>query len=273
MTTSSLPFAGRVAIVTGAGSGIGRDTAALLASQGAIVGINDARAQAAQETVELIQGAGGQAFAIPGDASSPVDVARNIDAALQAHGHIDVLVNNAGVIDYGPPEDITPERWQHVMNVNVNGVFLWSQGVAVRSMIPSRRGAIVNISSAAGLAGIPNNLAYVTSKHAVVGLTKALSVDWARHGIRVNCVCPGLTETAMVRETAAKNPAMWADRRRRVPMGRAAAPSEQAAAIVFLASDAASYIQGLIMNVDGGQMALFSGYSMPQDTPAVTAGS
>lgn len=255
-------FEEKVVVVTGAASGIGLHAAQRFAAEGAVVAVNDLRQDAAEAAAEAIRAKGGQAFALPGDVSDPAQVAANIDDVLGRHGRIDVLVNNAGMIDYGAATEVSAERWRRIQSVNTDGVFLWSQGVAVKSMIPRAAGAIVNVASTAGLAGIPQNVGYVASKHAVVGITKALAVEWSRLGVRVNCLCPGLTETEMVQAVAARNPAMWADRRQRVPSGRAATPDEQASAIAFLASDEASYVTGLVMNVDGGQMALFSGYSI-----------
>lgn len=256
-------FKGKVAVVTGAASGIGLHTARRLAAEGAIVVVNDLREDAAESAAEAIRIDGGTAFALRGDVSDPEQVRSNADEVMRRYGRIDVLVNNAGMIDYGPATEVAPERWRRIQSVNTDGMFFWCQAAAVSSMIPRAMGSIVNVASTAGLAGIPQNVGYVASKHAVIGVTKALAVEWSRMGVRVNCVCPGLTETEMVRTVAERNPSMWADRRKRIPVGRASAPEEQAAAIAFLASDEASYVTGLVMNVDGGQMALFSGYSLP----------
>jgi len=257
-------FEGKVCVITGAGSGIGLASAKLMAAEGGIVAINDLRAEAAEAAVASI---GGQAFAIPGDVSDPKQVAANVDAVLARHGRIDVLVNNAGLFDLGPADTLPLERWRRSIGVNLDGPFLWSQAAGVRSMIPRRQGVIVNVASPAGLAAIPDNIGYVSSKHGVVGLTKSLAVEWGRHGIRVNALCPGVTESEMVREFARADPKMFADRQKRIPIGRSAQPEEQARVIAFLASPESSYVNGLIMNVDGGMLALFSGYSINVEAP------
>jgi NAD(P)-dependent dehydrogenase (short-subunit alcohol dehydrogenase family) len=261
-------FQDQVCVVTGAASGIGLATAKLLASEGAIVAINDVRPELAEAGAQAVREAGGRAFAIPGDVSRIEDVHANVETVLAEHGHIDILVNNAGLFDVGPTESVSVERWRRSMGVNLDGTFFWAQAVAVRSMIPRRRGRIVNVSSPAGLAAIPNNIGYVASKHAVVGLTKSLAVEWGRHGIHVNALCPGVTESEMVRNFKAAEPVMFADRQKRIPIGRSAQPEEQAHAIAFLLSAEASYVNGLIMNVDGGMHALFAGYSIQVDPPA-----
>ena len=262
-------FKNQVCIVTGAGSGIGRATAHLLAAEGGIVAVNDVRDLPAEATAQSIRDAGGEAFAIAGDVSDFDQVQANLAVVLKRCGHVDVLVNNAGLFDIGPAESVTPERWRRSMAVNLDGSFYWAQAVATGSMIARRSGRIVNVSSPAGLAAIPNNIGYVASKHAVVGLTRSLAVEWGRHGIGVNALCPGVTESEMVQGFRAADPAMFADRLKRIPVGRSAQPEEQAEAIAFLASAQASYVNGLIMSVDGGMHALFAGYSLQVDAPAV----
>jgi len=260
-------FQDQVCVITGAGSGIGLATARLMASEGAIVAINDVRAEPAEAAAASIVAEGGRAFAIPGDVSDIEQVHANVDEVLRRHGRIDVLVNNAGLFDLGAAESVPIERWRRSIGVNLDGTFYWAQTVGARCMIPERRGAIVNVASPAGLAAIPDNIGYVSSKHAVVGLTKSLAVEWGRHGIRVNALCPGVTESEMVREFSRANPQMFADRQKRIPMGRSAQPQEQARVIAFLASADAAYVNGLIMNVDGGMLALFSGYSIQVERP------
>ena len=164
-------------------------------------------------------------------------------------------------------EAIPIDAWREVIAVNLDGTFYWSRAVAARSMIPRRTGVIVNVASLAGLVGIPNAAPYVASKHAVVGLTKALAIDWAQYNIRVNAVCPGMTWTNLSKADRARNPDMFVEREGRIPLGHAADPEEQAKAILFLASAEASHVHGSIMNVDGGS----SRYR--QDTPRRARGS
>lgn len=253
-------FQQKVVVVTGGASGIGLETAIQFASEGAIVALNDIDPTATETAASEIRSRGGQVLALPADVASAFAVEEAVDAVIRQFGQIDVLVNNAGIMLPGAADAITLDnQWRRCMTINVDGCFNWARAVATKSMIERRTGAIVNVASGAGMFGIPDNVGYVVSKHAVVGLTRSLAIDWARHNIRTNCVCPGLTETEMVRRSWSDNPAGLESRRRRTPMGRSASPQEQAAAILFLASEEASYVTGLIMNVDGGTHAMLSG--------------
>jgi NAD(P)-dependent dehydrogenase (short-subunit alcohol dehydrogenase family) len=186
-----------------------------------------------------------------------------VTAALEAGGALDVLVNNAGVFLPKPAEDYADQEWRQAMAVNLDGYFYLCRA-AGRQMIDAGAGSIVDVASPAGMNGIPENVAYVASKHGVVGLTRALAVEWARYGIRVNAVSPGFTETEMVKEFEQQNPGMLDGRKSRVLADRPVQVSEQAAMITFLASDDASYVSGLIANVDHGSLALYSGYAVPR---------
>jgi NAD(P)-dependent dehydrogenase (short-subunit alcohol dehydrogenase family) len=178
---------------------------------------------------------------------------------VKRFGRIDVLVNNAGLAFMAPASEY--REFERSVAVNLGGAFNWSQAVAVESMIPNRSGAIVNISSLAGLAAHPGDVGYIASKHGVIGLTKALALEWAEFGIRVNCVAPGITSSPTMRRVIDAEPIFMAERIARVPIGRVGQPEDQAQAILFLASDAAAYISGVTLPVDGGQMAMQSGYS------------
>jgi len=250
-------FQGRVAIVTGAGGGIGLATALRLAGEGASLAINDVDPAAAQAAVSSIQALGGAAIALPGDAADEALVEEAVDKTLQTYGRIDVLVNNAGISVVAPAEDFV--AWDRVMRTNLYSQFFWSKAVARAAMIPAGQGSIVNVASIAGLAAVPNQIGYVVSKHGIVGLTRSLAVEWGRHGIRVNCVCPGITATELTTGRGGMDPDRLKARVARVPMGRVGSADEQACSIVFLASDDASYVSGLIMTNDGGQIALHSG--------------
>lgn len=190
-------------------------------------------------------------------------VRSNVREILAEHGRIDVLVNNAATIAVEPAETVSIANWERVVAVNLNGVFLWAQAVAAESMIPNKDGVIINVASIAGMVASPHMASYIATKHAVVGLTKALAVEWGVRGIRVNALCPGLTETELVAAKRAENPAVFEGRERRIPLGRPATPDDQASAILYMASPDASSVHGLIMNVDGGQLAMSSGYALP----------
>lgn len=253
-------FKDRVAIVTGAGSGIGRITALLLARQGAVVAVNDLDQTAAEAVVAEIETQGGVAFAIQGDAADEAIALASATSIMRAHGRIDILVNNAGVSVVAPAEDFV--AWDRVVRTNLYSQFFWSKAVANAAMIPTGGGAIVNVASIAGLAAVPNQIGYVVSKHGVVGLTRSLAVEWGRYGIRVNCVCPGITATDLTTGPTGMDPERLKARVGRVPLGRMGTADEQAEAIAFLASDEASYLSGVILNNDGGQLALHSGVMM-----------
>lgn len=253
----AMRFDGRVAIVTGAGGGIGRTTALLLADRGAVVAVNDLDPSAAGAVVAEIEVRGGKGLVIVGDAADLTLVEEATAKVLNAFGRIDILVNNAGISVVAPAEDFV--AWDLVIRTNLYSQFYWSRAVAKAAMIRAERGAIVNVASIAGLAAVPNQIGYVVSKHGVVGLTRSLAVEWGRYGIRVNCICPGITATDMTTGPTGMDPERLKARVGRVPLGRMGTVEEQAEAIAFLASDQASYLSGVILNNDGGQLALHSG--------------
>jgi NAD(P)-dependent dehydrogenase (short-subunit alcohol dehydrogenase family) len=212
-----------------------------------------------------IQAAGGEAIGVAGDVSDEVQVRSNVAHVLDRMGRIDVLVNNAGIISRADSASVEAPSWRRVLAVNLDGVFFWSQAVAAAAMIPQRSGAIVNVASIAGMTGIPDSASYVASKHGVVGLTRALAVDWGQYNIRVNAVCPGITKTDLSAAARARHPEVYEARERRIPLGHAAEPEDQAHAILFLASADAASVHGLVMNVDGGSMAMASFHTAPRE--------
>ncbi|RJL31713.1 SDR family NAD(P)-dependent oxidoreductase [Bailinhaonella thermotolerans] len=245
-------LAGKVAIVTGGGSGIGRATALLFAREGAKVVVADIDADGAAATAAEI---GADGLAVPADVSDPADCERVVKSAVDGFGRLDVLFNNAGIIRRTTVLDLDAGEWDRVMAVNVRSVFLMCK-YAIPAM--TEGGSIVNTGSGWGLKGGGNAISYCASKAAVVNMTRALAIDHARDGIRVNSVNPGDTDTPMLREEARQLREDWAafaadaaDR----PMGRAGSPEEIAQAVLFLASDASSYVTGSALVVDGGGLA------------------
>jgi len=247
-------LAGRIAIVTGAGSGIGRAIAHRFAAAGAAVVAADLNLAAAEETATSFPE---QIVPYQVDVTDEPSVQRLVQATLERFGQIDILVNNAGI---GTTKDIVEtdlEEWERVFAVNVRGVFLCCKH-ALPSMLARRHGVIINMGSVAGLIGIPQRAAYCASKGAVVTLTKQIAVAYVKQGIRCNCICPGTVDTPWVERLVAQTPDPEAARRAleaRQPMGRLIRPDEVAAAALYLASDEAAAVTGSILVVDGGWMA------------------
>lgn len=249
-------FNGRSVIVTGAGSGIGRAAALAFAAEGARVLVADLDAEGAKKAVEEIELAGGTAVAVTGDLSEQEVVDRVAATAVERFGGVDVLVNNAGIMDrMSAAADVSDAEWERVIRVNLTAPFLLTRAV-LPHMLAAGRGAIVNTASEAGLRGSAAGAAYTASKHGVVGLTKSLAVMYRKQGIRANAIAPGGTATNIVveAEQGAHGPAALGPHF--VNLGRLAQAEEQAAAIVFLASDAAANINGAILPVDDGWSAV-----------------
>ncbi|QNP61534.1 SDR family NAD(P)-dependent oxidoreductase [Streptomyces genisteinicus] len=247
---------GRSVIVTGAGSGIGRAAALAFAAQGDRVVVADLNAAGATAVAGEIEAAGGVAVAVAGDLSEQAVVDRVTSTAVERFGGVDVLVNNAGIMDsMSAAADVSDAEWERVIRVNLTAPFLLTRAV-LPHMLAAGRGAVVNTASEAALRGSAAGAAYTASKHGVVGLTKSLAVMYRGRGIRANAVCPGGTATgiAVQADPAAHGPAVLGPHF--VNLGRVSQPEEQAAAILFLASDAASNVNGAILPVDDGWSAV-----------------
>lgn len=246
----------KVAVITGAASGMGKAIAVLFASEGARVVVADLRLEAAQQTVDEIQSAGGQAIAVAANVAQEQDVQQMIDTAVSTYGTVDILINNAGIMDnFTPAEEVTDELWERVFAVNTTGVMR-----AIRKVLPifkeQGKGAIVNIASAGGLTGSRAGAAYTASKHAVVGLTRNVGFQYAPLGIRCNAIAPGGVKTAI---NASMNQVSEFGQQRVMGgmqlMPRVGEPEEIAAAALFLASDDASFINATVLTADAGWTA------------------
>jgi 3-oxoacyl-[acyl-carrier protein] reductase len=249
---------GRVAVVTGGGRGLGAAIAEELAARGAAVAVADLDAALAEATAQRLRAGGARATAHAADVSDPDQVGALFDAIIEAHGRVDVLVNNAGVGAVAPSDELTYEQWSRTLAVNLSGTFLCAQAAA-RHMLPAGRGVIVNIGSLFAATGMPMRAAYAASKHAVVGLTKVLATEWAGRGVRVVAIDPAYVRTALDEADQGAGDYTAADIERRTPMGRYAEPGEVARVVAFVASDAASYVTGSEIAVDGGWLA-FGGW-------------
>jgi NAD(P)-dependent dehydrogenase (short-subunit alcohol dehydrogenase family) len=250
-------FQDKVVLVTGSGSGIGKAAAGLFAEEGAELVLFDRNVETGNETRRAMMNGGAEVAFVPLDVSVGEDVKEQVDFTLKKHQRVDVLVNNAGIELSRSLFETTEEEWDRVMEVNLKGMFLMCKHV-LGAMSASGGGAVVNTSSISGLLGWPDSAAYCASKSGVIGLTRQLAVDYAQYNIRVNCVCPGTTLTPMVErlfnleKDSEKAKKTIADMH---PLGRFARPEEIGEAILFLASEEASFITGAVLAVDGGYTA------------------
>ena len=246
---------GKIALITGAGSGIGRASALTFAREGAKVAVADKLVDGGQETVRMVEAAGGTASFIEVDVSDAASVKAMVNATVDTYGRLDCAYNNAGIEgQVAPTDSYADDMFDKVIAVNLTGVWLCMK-YEIPRLLEQGGGAIVNTASGAGLIGVAGLSAYVASKHGVIGLTKTAALEYAKSGIRVNAVCPGLIQTPMVERLTAGQPQLGEALVAMEPVGRTGKPEEIAESVVWLCSDAASFVTGHAMSVDGGFVA------------------
>ena len=246
----------KVAIITGARRGMGRTHAITLAKAGAKVVISDISLEDCQKVVEEIKRAGGEAIALKCDVTKKEEVEEMVKKTIEQFGKIDILVNNAGILQFKPFLELTEKDWDKTLDINLKGYFLCAQAVA-KEMVKQKSGVIINIASVAmGQLGVgfPNLIHYSASKGGIAAMTESLAVELAPYNIRVNAIAPGVIDTPMVEQTKQDSKAMEATLAR-VPLQRMGKPEEVANLVLFLASDASSYMTGSIVVIDGGWLA------------------
>jgi len=242
---------GKIALVTGASRGLGKAITLGLAQAGSDVAVADVLNTA--ETVEEIKKIGRTAIGISVDVSEELSVASMVDQVIEKFGRIDILVNNAGILKSAPAEEMAEQDWDKVMKINLKGQFLCARQVG-KQMIKQKSGKIINVASIAGLAAFAQTAAYNASKAGVILMTKTLAIEWGKHNIRVNAICPGVFATAMTKNFL-KDENFVQMIKNKVPLGRYGQPEELIGAAIYLASDASSYLTGHALVVDGGYTA------------------
>ena len=246
---------GKVVLITGAGSGIGRASALTFAREGAKVMVADLIVEGGEETVQLVKNADGEASFVKVDVSNAADVEAMVNKVVEVYGRIDCAHNNAGIEgQLASTDEYAEEMFDKVIAINLTGVWLCMK-YEILHMLKQGSGAIVNTASGAGLVGTAGMSAYVASKHGVVGLSKTAALEYAKSGIRVNAVCPGLIQTPMVERLTNAQPQLGEALIAAEPIGRTGRPEEIAESVVWLCSDAASFVTGHAMSVDGGYVA------------------
>ena len=242
----------KVALVTGGSTGIGRASALAFSRQGAKVAIADVAIDTGEETVRMIRKAGGEAHFIPCDVSKGKEVKAMIDKTIEVYGRLDWALNNAGVEGAQLPIGDYPEEiCIQVFSIDLMGVW-WCMKYEIPQMLKQGGGAIVNMASAAGLVGVPGDSPYTAAKHGVIGMTKSVALEYGKSNIRVNAICPGAIQTQTLERVLAKNPEGGKKLVESTPLGRIGLPGEIASAVVWLCSDAASFVTGHALAVDGG---------------------
>lgn len=244
---------GKVALITGGGTGIGEATAKIFAAEGAQVAITGRRKDVLEGVAKAIVANGGKVLVVTGSVTEEAHVQSAVDQAVRTFGKIDILINNAGIGVFGKPlHETTDREWQEILDTNLTGVFRMTRAVIPHML--ERGGSIVNVSSVAGLVGIAGLAAYSGTKGALVALTRCLAIDYAKDKIRCNCVCPALVDTPMAADAIA-DPDLNATMMAKHPIGRFGTPDDVARMLLYLASDDASWVTGSLFTIDGGWTA------------------
>ena len=252
MKNNPLDFTGKVALVTGAASGMGLATAQAFAEAGAAVVMADAREETVKQEARKLIAAGHKVIAVTCDVSEDAQVERMVERTVAEFGRLDAAFNNAGVMAHiAPTAESSREEWDRVIGINLRGVWSWMKH-ELRQMQPQGSGAIVNNASVGALTGNPGIGSYIASKHGVIGLTRTAALEYIQHGIRINAVNPGLIDTQIARDVVAGNEEAYADIAKNVPIRGAGRPEEIASAVLWLCSPGASYVVGHGLTVDGG---------------------
>ena len=247
----------KVAVITGAGSGIGRTTAVLFSREGAKVVIVDIDKKGGKETLDLLTRKESEALFVPTDITDVAQVKSMVSKVVETYDKLDILINNAGLYEKGDASNTDEEQWDKIMNVNLRAAFLCCK-YCIPQMIKQGGGVVINISSEAGIAAWKNQVAYNVSKAALISLAKSIAVDFALQNIRANCVCPGTTETTLFKSYLAKQPDPKSARREFEiirPANRVGRPDEIAYGILYMASDESPYATGSVLSIDGGATA------------------